>query len=216
MTGTPSLGPARVYYAVLLAAGASSRFDGSKLTASWNDGVLLHAALRSARTAPVAGVVVVTGAHAKEVERVVAEAPSTRGPPVTIIHCADHASCMSASLRRGLSALPRDAAGAFIFLGDMPFVPAGLPDRLLAALRGGMRAAVPVVGDRLGHPVLISRAAFDDFAGQAGDGAGGRALRAMGVALARVDVADAGIFTDIDTREDMAAARGIAARGVTS
>lgn len=212
MTGTPWPARAGAYHAILLAAGASSRFHGSKLTASWDDGVLLHAALRSACAAPVAGVVVVTGAHAEEVERVVAEAKSTRGPLVTIVHCADHASGMSASLRCGLFALPEDAAGAFIFLADMPFVPAGLPARLLAALRGGMRAAVPVVGDRLGHPVLIARAAFDDFAMQAGDGAGGRALRAMGDALARVDVADAGIFTDVDTREDLAAA----ARGATS
>lgn len=216
MTGTPSLAPDGAYYAILLAAGASSRFDGSKLTASWNDGVLLHAALRSARAAPVARVVVVTGAHAKEVERVVAEAASTQGPPVTITHCADHACGMSASLRCGLSALPQDTAGAFIFLGDMPFVPTGLPDRLLAAFRDGARAAVPVVGDRLGHPVLISRAAFDEFAGQAGDGAGGRALRAMGDALARVDIADAGIFTDIDTRAEMAAAKVAAGLGATS
>lgn len=193
-------------YAILLAAGASSRFGGSKLTANWNDGVLLDAALRSARAAPVAGVVVVTGAHADAVENVVAEAASAAGSPVTIVHCADHASGMSASLRCGLSALPRDAAGAFIFLGDMPFVPAGLPARLLAALRDGTRAAVPVVGERFGHPVLIARAAFDGFAGTAGDGGGGRALRAMGDKLTRVDVADAGIFTDIDTRADMAAA----------
>lgn len=191
------------FYAIVLAAGAGSRFGGAKLTARWGDGTLLDAALRSAHAAPVAGVVVVTGANADAVEAIVAGFAPGACPPVRSVHCADHARGMSASLRRGLSVLPPDSAGAFVFLGDMPRVPSGLADELLARLPEG-GAAAPMFGDRFGHPVLISRGLFDAFSGGAGDGAGGRILRDLGDALARVPTGDDGVLADVDTPADLA------------
>lgn len=189
-------------HAVVLAAGAGARFGGSKLTAACGDGVLLNAALRTACDAPVDGVVVVTGAHADAVGAAVEAFAWTR--PVRTVFCADHALGMSASLRCGLGALPADAAGAFIVLGDMPRIPVGLTDRLFDAIANGARAAAPSIDDRLGHPVLISRALFAAFSGDAGDGGGGRILRGLGDALARVPVTDDGVLTDVDTPADLA------------
>ena len=191
------------YHAVILAAGAGSRFGGGKLAAALGDGTLLDAALRSACASPVAGVVVVTGAHRQAVEAIVADFASDAGTPLATVHCTDHAAGMAASLRFGLAALPADAAGAFIFLGDMPRIPEGIAQRLLEALTGDVHAAAPVFGDRLGHPVLISRSLFAAFSG-AGDGGGGRILRALGDALARVPVDDDGVLADVDTPADLA------------
>lgn len=191
------------YHAVLLAAGAGSRFGGSKLTASWGDGVLLDAALRSARAAPVESVVVVTGAHAGAVEVAVERIATTRGVPIRLVRCCDHGSGMSASLRSGLGALPPGAAGAFVLLGDMPYVPAELPGRLRDALMPGVLAAAPVCDDRLGHPVLIAAALFDAFAAGAGDGSGQRILRGLGERLVTVEIDDDAIFADVDTAKDL-------------
>ncbi len=193
------------FYAVVLAAGAGSRFGGSKLTAPWNGGVLLDGALAAAQAAPVAGVFVVTGAHADLVEKTVARSAGHR-PSVSTIRCPDHASGMAASLRCGLAALPANAEGAFIFLGDMPHVAVALPDILLAAVRSGAIAASPVRRDRLGHPVLISRALFRAFFDGAGDGAGGAILRSLGASLVRIMVDDDGVLTDIDTPAELDAA----------
>lgn len=192
------------YHAVVLAAGAGSRFGGAKLSASWGRGTLLDAAFRSACDAPVAGVVVVTGAHRQAVEAIVAGFAPAVGVRLATVHCADHARGMSASLRCGLAALPADAAGAFIFLGDMPRIPPGTADRLLDALTHRRLAAAPLFGERLGHPVLISRDLFAVFSGVAGDGGGGRILRDLGDMLARVPVSDERIFADVDTPADLA------------
>lgn len=191
------------YHAVVLAAGAGSRFGGPKLAARWGEGTLLDAALRSACAAPVAGVVVVTGAHREAVQAIVAGFAAGADAPLAAVHCADHAAGMAASLRCGLSALPADAAGAFVFLGDMPRIPDGIAQRLLDALNGEARAAAPAFGDRLGHPVLISRGLFAAFS-DAGDGGGGRILRKLGPALARVPAQDDGVLADVDTPADLA------------
>ena len=189
-------------HAVVLAAGAGVRFGGSKLTADWAGGPLLDGALRAAMAAPVDGVVVVTGAHGASVAAAVDAFARVQAIPMRTVACADHAAGMSASLRCGLAALPTDATAAFIFLGDMPRIPAGLPDRMLATLAGGARAAAPTMGGALGHPVLVSRALFDAFS-RAGDGAGGRILRDLGDALARVPVTDEGVLADVDTPADL-------------
>ena len=49
-------------HALILAAGAGSRFGGGKLMAPWRGGVLLDGALDAAFTAPVQAVHVVVGA----------------------------------------------------------------------------------------------------------------------------------------------------------
>lgn len=195
------------FHAIVLAAGAGSRFGGAKLTALIDGEVLLHMALRTACAAPVASVRVVTGAHADAVEAAVRDFASRARAEVTSIRCADHALGMAASLRCGLAALPPQAAGAFIFLGDMPHVPAHLPARLLAALAGGAQAAAPCVDGRLGHPVLITRALFEAFARGAGDGGGQLILRDLGDRLVTVAIESPDLFTDIDTTDDLANAR---------
>lgn len=191
------------YYSIVLAAGAGSRFGGSKLTAAWEGGVLLQPALRTARAAPVGEVVVVTGAHASAVEDAVRDVAGMAGPPMRVVRCADHASGMAASLRCGLAALPNQAAGAFIFLGDMPRVPATLAARLLDRVHAGAVAAAPVCKGRLGHPVLLSRGLFEAFSQAAGDGGGGRMLRNLGGDLARVETDDEGVLEDVDTPADL-------------
>ena len=194
----------RGYHAVVLAAGAGSRFGGSKLTAPYQGGVLLDAALRTACAAPVESVVVVTGAHKQAVGSAVAEIASGSGIPIRSVYCADHVSGMFASLRCGFASLPADAAGAFLFLGDMPRIPATVPAELLAPVLAGSLAAVPHVGGRWGHPVLISRPLFDAFSRGGGDGGGRAALRALGSELALVAIDHEGILADADTPSDLA------------
>lgn len=191
------------YHAIVLAAGAGARFGGSKLTAPWQGGVLLDAALRSASAAPVDSVIVVTGAHADAVDQAVSRFGSARP-----VRCIDHASGMSASIRCGLAALPCDAAGAFIFLGDMPRVPDGLAALLLDRVRAGALAAAPEAGGSLGHPVLITARLFETFAERAGDGGGQIVLRALGTGLATVALDDPIHLADIDTTADLDRLRG--------
>ncbi|MCW2573730.1 MAG: conserved uncharacterized MobA-related protein [Frankiales bacterium] len=157
--------------AIVLAAGSGSRFGGKKLLAPWGNGLLLDAALATAFAAPVRSVTVVTGADA----HIVAAAASAFNPAVKIIHAADHAEGMGASLRTGVAGLPDDAAGAFVFHGDMPRVPVAILPKLAEVLAAGAPAAAPTFQGRRGNPVLIGRALFPDLLKLTGD-AGARTV----------------------------------------
>lgn len=189
------------YYAILLAAGKGSRFGGSKLTAVLDGTMLIHCALRNALAAPIEGLVVVTGDHADAVGAAV-KAYAEIGPPIRLVHCGDHALGMSASLRCGLAALPPDAAGALIFLADMPRIPPMIAGKLVEAVDAGALAAVPKFHGREGHPVVVSRALFDRFS-EAGDGGGRRILRDLGAQVAMILSDDDGVLADIDTPADI-------------
>lgn len=190
------------YHAILLAAGKGSRFGSAKLTAKLNDTMIFYCALKSALAAPAASVIVVTGSDADAIEAAV-EAYQADAPPIHTLYCSDYALGMSASLRCGLDALPDDAVGALIFLGDMPHVPLTIGRDLIDAVGGGAMAAVPVFEGRLGHPVLIDRALFARFSEIAGDSGGRSLLKDLGVGVALVPSEDDGILIDIDTIADL-------------
>jgi nicotine blue oxidoreductase len=146
-----------VIHAVVLAAGASSRYG----TSPPKQQELLPQVLSAVRRSSVDGIVVVLGAH--EVE--------TDAPTVT---CPDWGRGPGASLRCGLAALPEDAEAAVVVLADGPELDPRSIDRVVEAWRaeGGDVVAASYGGTRL-HPVLLVRAVWD-----AVPDAGARALEA--------------------------------------
>jgi len=129
-------------WAVVLAAGASTRFGSPKQR------VLLEPVLERVRQSRVDDVVVVLGAHELE-----ASARTTR--------CPDWEHGPGASLRCGLAALPSDVEAAVVVLGDGPGLSPGAIDRVIARWRAAPAAVVAATygGTRL-HPVLIDRGAW--------------------------------------------------------
>jgi CTP:molybdopterin cytidylyltransferase MocA len=131
-----------VISAVVLAAGAASRFGSPKQR------LLLPPVLDALRSSSVDDIVVVAGAYRLEVDTEVVECPDwERGP--------------GASLRCGLEALPADAQAAVVVLADGPELSAAAVDRVIAAWRSGAGDVVAASygGDR-GHPVVLGRSAW--------------------------------------------------------
>ncbi len=148
--------------AVVLAAGASSRYG----TSPPKQAALLPRVLAALRAAALLdGVVVVTGAHALEID-----AP--------IVHCRDWERGPCASLRCGLASLPEDADAAVVVLADGPDLDPRAVDRVVAdwRARGGDAVAASYGGVRL-HPVLLARGAWPQVPDE-----GARALPARLVA----------------------------------
>ncbi|MDX6479525.1 MAG: hypothetical protein QOG85_35 [Gaiellaceae bacterium] len=129
-------------YAIVLAAGASSRYRAvpPKQVA------LLPAVLAALEASTVAGVVVVSGAHEL---------------PMANVHCDDWERGPGASLRAGLAALPIHAEAAVVALADGPDLDPRAVDRVIEDWRGngGDVVAASYGGVRL-HPVLLARAAW--------------------------------------------------------
>ena len=188
----------------MLAGGFGSRFGGRKLTAPWRGGRLIDGALATAFAGPVRTVTVVTGADV-DVEAASRDFAERLGQTrrLRIVHAADHAAGMSATLGAGIASLPPDADGAFVFLGDMPAVSPATLGPLAEALAAGALAAAPMHDGRRGHPVLFSQALFQPLRTLGGDEGARRILSGLGQALALVPCDDPGVLIDIDRPEDL-------------
>ncbi len=191
--------------AIVLAAGAGSRFGGGKLLAPWRGGVLLDGALAAAFASAVHRVTVVWGADPAVAEAATAFAERTGDRDrLRLVRASRYADGLSASLAAGIAALPEDAEGAFVFLGDMPRVPHGLAASMAEALARGAAAVATEFQGRRGHPVLFAKPLWPRLLALSGDRGAGELLRELGAAVALIPAPDDGVLYDVDRREDLA------------
>ncbi len=190
--------------AVILAAGRSTRMGGpNKLLAELSGKPLVRIVTEQALASGASGVIVVTGHQAAEVEKALA------GLKVKFVRNPDFAAGLATSVKSGIAAVPANADGAVVCLGDMPLIDARLIDRLIEAFapdRGNL-IAVPVSDGRRGNPVLWSRRFFDELMTLDGDIGARHLIAKHNQAVAEVPVEGHGAFLDIDTPEALAAAR---------
>lgn len=193
--------------AIVLAAGQGTRFaaqaDGAfKLLAQLDGAPLVRHVAQAALGSRARPVVVVTGHRRDDV------IDALSGLAFVEAHNAAHATGLASSLATGLAALPTDAAGAIILLGDMPRVSASLVDALIAAFakRPDCDAVAPVHEGRRGNPVLLARNLFDAAGNLTGDEGARRLLASVDVVELAVD--DAGVTIDVDTPASLHALRG--------
>jgi len=185
---------------VVLAAGAGRRFGGGKLLAPFAGAPLIRRTAQAVCSAGFAEVVVVAGAEAPGISA------ALEGLSCRMLTAPDWAEGMAASLRAGLAALAPGTPGAFVFLGDMPLVPASLCPQLAALAQKAGYAARPIVGGKPGHPAAFMRAAFADLADLRGDTGANRLLAARTSGVAYLETDEAGALMDIDAPADLAAA----------
>ncbi len=186
--------------ALVLAAGAGSRFGGGKLLAPWRGGLLIEGALAVAYAAPVEGVTLVCGADPM-VEQAARAFAGAR--PLTVVRAEAWSQGLSASLKAGIAALPKDRTGVLVFLGDMPRVPHSVLAPLTEALAGGAPAAIPVFGGEMGHPAALSVGLFGEMLKLEGDRGARRLLERLGSSLVRVEAPDDGVLFDVDRPGDL-------------
>ena len=191
--------------AIVLAAGRSTRYGARNKLLEELDGVpLVVRSVRAALASRASPVIVVTGHEAEAVRAALA------GLDVRIIHNPDYAGGLSTSLKAGLSAVPADADGAIVTLGDMPRIEARHIDRLIAAFspKEGRGIVVPVHLGKRGNPVLFAQAYFKELMEIEGDTGARHIIAASASEVAEVDLASDAIFLDIDTPDALARAKG--------
>jgi molybdenum cofactor cytidylyltransferase len=190
--------------AIVLAAGRSTRMGGpNKLTAEIGGKPLVRIAAEEALASRAAPVIVVTGHQREQIEAALA------GLDVQFVHNPDYAEGLGTSLRAGVAAVPAEADGVVVCLGDMPQVTAALIDRLVAAYDAekGALVVAPTRNGQRGNPVLWSRRFFPDLMAVSGDVGARHVLASYGEAVVEVPVSEEGAFLDVDTPEALVAAK---------
>jgi CTP:molybdopterin cytidylyltransferase MocA len=170
--------------AVVLAAGAASRFGSAKQE------LLLPRVLERLAASPLDEVVVVEGAY--DLRDTVSQASS--GTSRRVVFCPDWEHGPGASLRCGLAALGEDVEAAVVIMADGPDLAPAAVGRVIESWRaeGGDVVAASYGGVR-GHPLVVARQAWADVPD---DG-----LRVVRPRLVPCD--DLGPPGDVDTPEDL-------------
>ena len=190
--------------AIILAAGRSTRMGGpNKLLAELGGKTLVRIVTEQALASKAQGVIVVTGHQAEQVEK------ALQGLKVKFVRNPDFAEGLASSVKAGVAAVPDNADGTVICLGDMPLISADLIDRLIEAFApdSGNLIAVPVSDGRRGNPVLWSRRFFNELMTLDGDIGARHLIARHSEAVAEVAVEGHGAFLDIDTPQALAAAQ---------
>ncbi|MGI8650885.1 MAG: nucleotidyltransferase family protein [Rubrobacter sp.] len=189
--------------AVLLAAGAGSRFGGErgeKLLADFRGRPLVLHAMQTLYASPVEGVFVVVEDASGKVASLCAE----HGFRVVENRAAREGQ--ATSVAAGLRAV-EDHGGfgaALVMLGDQPLVGEEVVRRIVGAFRDGAKVAVATYSGKPRNPVLFSHGVWDDLKHEMTGDEGARSfLRSRRDLIVEVECGDVGSPADVDTRDDL-------------
>ncbi len=190
--------------AIVLAAGRSTRMGPlNKMLAEIGGKPLVRIAAEQALASRAKPVIVVTGHQHEQVEAALA------GLPVRFVHNPDYAEGLGTSLRTGIAAVPAEAGGAIVCLGDMPQVDSGLIDKLLAAFdpEKGALIVVPSIDGKRGNPVVWSRRFFNELMSISGDVGARHLIGQYAEVMTEVQLSGEAALTDVDTPESLKAVK---------
>jgi len=185
-------------YAVVLAAGPSTRFGSAKQLVRVAGRPLLHTAVTRAAEVTGKALVVVLGAGAAEL------APLLKHSPGVVVVNHEWREGLASSIRTGVAHLPASCTGVMLMLADQAAVTADDLKRLAGTWRKQPQyIAAALYAGTCGAPAIFPRSAFHELLGLRGD-TGARALMLRNPdRLVRVPMPSAAL--DVDTPEDLLA-----------
>ena len=193
---------------VVLAAGRSRRMAPlNKLLVPDEQGVPMVArVVDNVLASHARPVVVVTGHERERVEAALG------GRPVLLAHAENYAEGLSASLKAGIGALPPEAEGVVVCLGDMPLVTGAMIDRLISNFdpEEGRAIVMPTFRGKQGNPMLWSREFFPEMMQITGDVGARHLVGTHADRLVEVEMADDAVLRDFDTTDALKKAPGLA------
>ena len=185
-------------FAVVLAAGASTRFGSPKQLVRIAGRPLLHTAVTRASEVVGSALIVVLGSGAAELGALLKHSPGS------IVINQDWREGLASSIRAGIARLPLTCAGALLMLADQPAVSADDLRRLAGTWRKQPQyVAAALYSGTTGVPAIFPRSMFPELAQLRGDQGARAILRRNSDRLVRVPMASAAI--DVDTPEDLLA-----------
>jgi 4-nitrophenyl phosphatase len=190
--------------AVILAAGASTRFGQSKQLLDWNGVPLVVHVADIAMAAGLEPVIVVLGSQAESISTALDAAAEGQSPvSIQTVMNWRWEEGMSTSVQAGLAALPPETEAAIFLQCDQPLVTPDLVQALVARFEETNAPIVhPTHAGQRGTPVLFGRRLFAELATVTGDEGGRSLISRHAKDVATVKVTDPHLLADIDTPDD--------------
>jgi molybdenum cofactor cytidylyltransferase len=183
-------------YAIVLAAGASTRFGSAKQLVRIGGRPMLHASVSRAVGVAGAATIVVLGARAAEL------APLLTHTPASIVINRDWREGIGSSIRAGVARLPAACTGVVLMLADQVAVTDEDLQRLVSTWRRQPDyVAAALYAGSMGVPAIFPRSRFGELAELRGDVGARRLLQSNPDRVVRVPMESAAL--DIDTPEDL-------------
>lgn len=182
-------------FAIVLAAGRSTRFDGNKMLAPVGGRPLVRHAAELAREVCGSRSVLVAGFHAAEVMTATGNAAGF------VVINERHDEGMGTSIAAGVAAVRNTAGAVLILLADQPLVTVDHLAALISRWSGTDNEIVATAfDDTVGPPVLFPRGAFGELVRLEGDDGARRLIRSpFRVETVRFDNA----AVDVDRPDDL-------------
>jgi molybdenum cofactor cytidylyltransferase len=185
-------------YAIVLAAGASTRFGSPKQLVRIGGRPLLHTVVTRAAEVTGNALIVVLGAGAGEL------APLLKHSPGSVVVNRHWREGLASSIRSGVARLPTTCAGVMLVLADQAAVTSDDLKRLAGSWRRRPQCIVAALyAGTTGVPAIFPRSSFTDLAALRGDRGAQSLLRRSADHLVRVPMPAAEL--DLDTPEDLLA-----------
>lgn len=183
--------------AVLLAAGESRRMNDFKQLLPLAGKSFVECCVDNLLASRVEEVVVVTGHREADVRQALGDRP------VRFAHNANYLDGMSASIKRGVEALPDSTEAMLLALVDQPQIGPAIINRVIEAYESERAlVVVPTYEGRNGHPIIINLKLRDDVLAM--DPATGlrQVVHAHQAQTAYVEIPSREVLIDFDLPED--------------
>lgn len=190
---------------IVLAAGLSTRMGQPKPAIEIDGITLLDRVVGTALDSRLERVIVVLGPSQRGPEQ-----PSEKdeGRRLKIVINPFPEKGMSSSLRSGLAEVSSSASGVMTLLADQPWLTPVVIDTLIESFhRRCDKIVAPKVHGRRSNPVVIPRRFFGELKEVTGDTGGRSVLNRHTKSVVLIEMSSFYDDTDLDTPEDVAAAR---------
>jgi molybdenum cofactor cytidylyltransferase len=184
--------------AIVPAAGAATRFGGDKLIAEIGDRRLLDRTIRSLLDAGAEHIVVVLPPDASWTTLI----ESLNDQHVHVVVNPNPSRGMFSSIQLGARVV--DQSPMAVLPGDMPFVRADTIEKLFTAARRTRGIVAPRFNGRRGHPIVIPGDVREALLAAEDTTRLDEFLASQPHWRVDLDLDDAGVLRDVDTKEDLA------------
>ncbi|WP_416148665.1 nucleotidyltransferase family protein [Salipaludibacillus sp. HK11] len=194
-------------YALILAAGTSSRMGEAKQLIQLEGQYILERVINQVMRHPFKRVIIILGYCAEEIKGAI----SIHSDRVEWIYNPNFLKGQSTSLLAGLSAVPESISAATVFLGDQPFIDEATISSIISIGKNQLKQVNdsfvirPFYKGTPGHPVYWGNIHCLPMSDLSGDRGGVQLMKYAKQHSYQVD--DPFVFVDVDTPSDLADAK---------